>query len=164
MNIIFWILFIGLCIKTGAILISFLVSLFVNSEGARNLYLGLDLFNLYSYDKTQYGFVVSLLIFFTALKAYMAYLVVKIFLKFDLGKPFNSAVTQLVSRVSIVALEAGVLAILASGYTKRLSKQGLETFQDWGGNEFLFLAGIIFIIAQIFKKGAELQTESELTV
>jgi hypothetical protein len=33
-----------------------------------------------------------------------------------------------------------------------------------GTGEFLFLAGIVFVIAQIFKRGIEIQTENELTV
>ncbi len=35
MNVILWIIFIGLCIKTGALLFSFFVSLFINAEGAK---------------------------------------------------------------------------------------------------------------------------------
>jgi hypothetical protein len=38
-----WIMFIGLCIKTGAMIISFFVSLFINPEGAKDLYMGMNL-------------------------------------------------------------------------------------------------------------------------
>jgi hypothetical protein len=30
--------------------------------------------------------------------------------------------------------------------------------------ETLFLAGVVFVIAQIFKKGVEIQSENELTI
>jgi hypothetical protein len=33
-----------------------------------------------------------------------------------------------------------------------------------GGAEFLLLGGIIFMIAEVFKRGIEIQTENELTV
>jgi hypothetical protein len=84
MNIIFWVIFIGLCIKTCAILISFMVSLFVNSEGAKNLYLGINLSDLYSFEIFLYVLVVSLIIVLTGLKAYIAYLVVRFFFKVQL--------------------------------------------------------------------------------
>jgi hypothetical protein len=76
MNILFWLAFIGLCIKTGAILISFAVSLFINSEGAKDLYLGLNLFDLYSYNKLYYISTVSLIAAITGLKAFVAYLMI----------------------------------------------------------------------------------------
>lgn len=164
MNIVFWIIFIGLCIQTGAILISFAVSLFVNSEGAGDLYNGLNLSELLAFDMGHYISVVSLLISITALKAYLAYLVVKIFLKFDFSQPFSRKVSLLISQISHVALAAGVLAMLAGSYTRWLMKKGVTIPLSWESNEFLFLAGIIFIIAQVFKKGIEIQSENELTV
>ena len=43
LNVISWIVFLGLCIKAGAILYSYWVSMYLNDFGAKNLYLGLDL-------------------------------------------------------------------------------------------------------------------------
>lgn len=163
MNVIFWIIFIGLCIQTGALLISFFVSLFVNPEGAKNMYMGLNLSGLYAYDKGHYVAVASLIIALTGLKAFIAYLVIKIFLKFNFSKPFNADISSLISQISHVALSTGVLAIIATGYTKWLSKN-IAVPTDWESSEFLFLAGIIFIIAEVFKKGTQIQSENDLTV
>ena len=59
-----------------------------------------------------------------------------------------------------MALGTGVLALIANGYNMYLLKRSLidlsaQPFVE-GSREFLFLAGIIFIIAQIFKKGVAL--------
>lgn len=164
MNVLFWIAFIGLCIKTGSILTSFIVSHFVNPEGAKDLYLGLNLFGLYSYDKSHYTFTVSLLLVLTGLKAYIAYLVVKFFLKFKLSKPFGNDLTDLFLQISYTALGTGVLAILASGYSKWVAKKGIPVPIDWSGNEILFFAGVIYLLALIYKKGTDLQMENDLTV
>lgn len=43
-NILSWIIFIGLCIQTGALLFSYCVSMFIHSEAAKNINLDLDLF------------------------------------------------------------------------------------------------------------------------
>lgn len=164
-KILTWIVFIGLCIKTGSLIVSFFVSLFVNPEAAQDLYLGLDLSSIQEYDQWHYICSVSLLIFFTGLKAYLAYLVLKIFLKFNLEHPFSTEVANLINCIARTALSAGLFAIIMDGYGEWLAnKDILGISLDDGGTEFLFLAGIIFIIAQVFKKGVELQSENELTV
>ena len=164
MNVLFWIIFIGLCIKTGALLISFFVSIFVNPAGAKDLYMGLNLSKLYNYSLPYYVPMASLVIVLTGLKAYIAYLVVKIFTKFDLAKPFNHDITSLITTISHVALETGILAIIASGTSDWITKRGIDVPDNWGGGEILFFAGVIYIIAIVFKKGTELQTENDLTV
>lgn len=164
MNVIFWIVFIGLCIKTGAIIISFIVSYYVNADGAKNLYLGLNLYDLYVYDKVNYVFTVSLLVVLTALKAYIAYLVIKFFLKFNLSKPFGTELTNLFLQISYVSLGTGILAIIADSYSKWILKKGILIPIDWSGNEILFFAGVIYLLALVYNKGTELQTENDLTV
>ena len=62
MKIMSWIIFIGLCIKAGAFIISFGVSLFVNNEAAKDLYLGLDLSGLYNTNSWYYILMVSLVL------------------------------------------------------------------------------------------------------
>jgi hypothetical protein len=164
MNVLFWIAFIGLCIKTGAILISFIVSMFVNPEAARNLYLGLNLVDLYSFNIHYYVSVVSLLLALTGLKAFIAYLIVRFFMKFNLTKPFGNELTNLFLTISYVALGTGILAIIARGYSKWIMKKGADIPIDWSGNEILFFAGVIYILALVFKKGNDLQVENDLTV
>lgn len=165
MNVVFWIVFIGLCIKTGAILTAFFVSLFVSAQGASDLYMGLNLSELYEFSQYHYIGTVSLLIALYGIKAFIAFLVVKIFMKFNFSSPFNNEVTVLISRISYWALEAGVLAMIASGYTKWLTNhEGIAVPIDWAGEEILFFAGVLYIVSLVFKKGTELQNENELTV
>jgi len=165
MNVLFWIIFIGLCIKTGALLISFFVSLFVNSAGAKDLYMGLNLSELRDYSLLYYIQMASLVIALNGLKAYIAYLVVKIFLKFDLTKPFNHDITALITTISNVALNAGILALVTDGVSNWLAKhKGIDVPINNGAGEILFFAGVIYIIAIVFRKGTELQTENDLTV
>ena len=168
MNIISWIIFIGLCIKTGAILYSFFVSLFINPEGAKNLHLGLNLSDLYRFNIWHYDAIVILIIFLSGLKAYLFYLVIKIFLKINFVHPFSTGVSLLISRISYVALGIGILTLAGNSYCEWLIKKGvaLPNLQEYlgAGAEYLLLGGIIFMIAQVFKRGIEIQSENELTV
>ncbi len=164
MNVLFWIVFIGLCIKTGAYLVSFFVSLFVNPEVASDLYLGLDLQEVYDFSVEKYIGVASMLIALTAMKAYLAFLVIKLFMKFDLNYPFNEKTASLITQMSHYALSIGIVAIIAKEYGDHIIKQGITLQIDWGAEQFLFFAGIIYIIALVFKKGVEIQNENELTI
>lgn len=168
MKFLFWLVFIGLCIKTGTIILSFIISLFSHSEAAGYLYLGLNLNELYQKHFVHYICLVLSIIMLSALKAYIAYLVTKIFIKINFNAPFNNITANLLMRISHGALAAGIIALVAYGYNfwlirSKASMLNTIPFVE-GSREFLFLAGIIFIIAQIFKKGVDLQSENELTI
>jgi hypothetical protein len=164
MHVIFWVLFIGLCFKTVAILISFLVSLFIGSDSAKIVPFGIEPFDLPASGRWYYMLIISFMIAITALKAYIAYLVVRIFSNFNFSRPFSREITSLISKISYVALETGVIALIANGYSEWLVKRHVTVPVNWGSGEILFFAGVIYIIAIVFERGTELQTESDLTV
>ncbi|WP_299212427.1 DUF2975 domain-containing protein [uncultured Dokdonia sp.] len=163
LKFIFWVLFIGFLIKAGALVFNFGWSAW-NPEGANNIYLGLDLFELRDASIGQFVSVGSLLITIVSLQAYIAYLVIKITNVGDITHPFTQEVAHLISKISHTALTCGIISIIADQYCQRLIKKGFEIPLTWGGKEFLFLAAIIFIISKVFQKGIEIQTENDLTV
>ena len=168
MNMLFWIVFIGLCIKTGTILFSFIIGLLGNSIKTENLYLELNLSELYNLGLFHYLNIGLILVIVSGLKTYMAYLAVKISMKINLLHPFSRNNSKWIAQISHLALIISILQICAQSYSKALIKQGLSLSNisghfDYGG-EFLFLAGIIFIITQVFKRGLEIQSENELTI
>jgi hypothetical protein len=179
LKFIFWIVFISLLITAGVLLFNFgLSSLY--PEKARNIYLGLDLFKLRTTDIRAFMGVGSLSITVVSLQAYIAYLAIKIATTGNLRHPFTEATALLISKISYYALVCGVISIIADQYCQRLIKKGFDAdltlsgqrFIEKGieidltlsGKEFLFLAAILFIIAKVFQKGIELQTENDLTV
>jgi len=168
LHVIAWIIFLGLCIKTGALLYSFFVSLAISPEGAKNLYMGLNLSELYDFDKVHYIALASLIVVLSALKALLFYFVVRIFLKINLVNPFSKDVSLLISKIGYLSLFIGIVTVFANKDCDWLVKQGVS-FPDLqsvlgGAGEFLLLGAVIFIISQVFKRGIEIQTENELTV
>ncbi|MGB6269286.1 MAG: DUF2975 domain-containing protein [Olleya sp.] len=164
MKIVSWIIFIGLCIKAGALIISFFVSLLVNPEAASNLYLGLNLSEIYNSNKTYYIITVLYIISIAALKAYLFYWVIKIFLKINLEQPFSLAVGRLINTISYIALSIGLTNLFANAYAEWLVNKGINYRLTFESSEFLFLAGILFVIGLLFKRGIEMQQENELTI
>jgi hypothetical protein len=135
-----------------------------NSEAAQDLYLGLDLSQLYQANTQYFLYIMSFIIALSGLKAYLFYLVIKIFLKMNLQQPFSTLMNDLIAKISHIALGIGVVSIIAQNYSKWLMHRGFEVPHNWAGEEFLFLAGIIFIIGLVFKRGIEIQSENELTI
>ena len=168
MHITAWLIFLGLCVRTGGILYTFFVSLVINPEGAKNLYEGLNLSELYNYSIWQYSVMLSVIVLITAMKALMFYLLIKVFSKINLIHPFSKEISSLISKIGYIALSAGILTAVANIYAEQLTKKGLVLpglpKHLEGGGEFLLFAAVIFFIAQIFKRGIEIQTENELTV
>lgn len=163
MNVIFWIIFIGLCIEAGAGLFALIVHLVKDVQEASQLS-GVDLNSSFTAERYGYLFIDSFQIIITSIKAYISYLVIEIFKQFNLEKPFSERLTKLITKISREALVAGILALIAASYSKYLLKLGVEAPSNWGAAEILFFAGVIYIIALVFKRGSELQAENDLTV
>lgn len=168
MHIVTWIIFIGLCIQAGATLVSGVATLAFNPEGAKKFYMAIDLSGLYNHSVARYVGVVSLLVSLSALKACIFYYIIKIFLKINMVHPFSEEVGVLISKVSYTALAVGLIGIGTHRYSKWLVSRGVEmpSLGEYigGSDEFLFLAAIVFVISQVFKRGIEMQSEQELTV
>jgi len=164
MKTVSWIIFISLCIKAGTIIISSFVSLFVNEVASKNLYLGLDLSEIYNFGTWQYINVLSFIIAIAVLKGYLFYLVIKLFSKINLKQPFNLTVNKLITKISHICFSIGIIAIIANGYAKTLLNKGISFRLTFESSEFLFMAGIIFVVAILFKHGIEVQEENNLTI
>ena len=164
MNVLFWIVFIGLCIETGALLFNYLFSLFVNENATFKLYKTLNLNELYNRDIYQYHIIMLSYIIISGLKSYVAYKVIKLFTLLKLEHPFTNETTKFVFDISYWTLVIGIFAIVSKSNAKWVSKSIQEIPIDFNGNEILFFAGLIYIIAVIMQRGTEIQEENDLTV
>lgn len=162
LHVLAWVVFIGLLIKAGALLFSYGLSL-NQPEAARNLYQGLDLFDLMQYSKRHYTFAVLLVVAFWFIEAWTAYLVVNILSLINRTRPFTAGVAKALERISYVLLGAWCIALLSNAHSSWLLKEVGIAYQSLP-LEFILLVAVIFVIAQIFKRGVELQSENELTI
>ena len=162
LHTISWIVFIGLCIKTGIILTTYFISI-SKPEIASNLYAGLNLSEYYNYDFLQYSFLVCYKVVLFAIEAYIAYLVISLLKDLNLSKPFNIKVQTLMQKISYSIFYLWILALLHNTHMQFIGKKynfELSLFSS----DFVFLAGIIFIFAQIVKRGIQIQSENDLTI
>jgi hypothetical protein len=164
MNVVSWIVFIGYCIKAGAITIVSIISLSGNLKATENLYMGIDLSNLYDFSILHFTLVVLLFVLTVCLKAYIFYFLITIFKIMDFDKPFSDVVVNFVFKISYLALSVGLLGIVFNTYIKWLQTQVMFTQIDINTSAYIFMAGVIFSVATLFKRAIEIQQENELTI
>ena len=97
MLVVCWVVFIGLLINTGGLLVSFGIS-WVNPEASKNLFRGLDLYELYQHSFWTYTQSLSFLVVMSGIKAYIAFLGIKILSKVTIKRPFLSEVVRVLEK------------------------------------------------------------------
>lgn len=167
LKIVAWIIFIGLCIEAGGLLVNFAFSQF-NPEFVQNLYQKLDLSEMYDKSKWAFYGMYSFILTIAILKAFLFYLLVKLVTTINLSKPFNSVVSKQITQISYYTASIGFLSYLAQRSAKNLQHHGysIDTLnQFWADSQaFILMAAVIYVIATIFSKGVENQEELEETV
>jgi hypothetical protein len=108
----------------------------------------------------------SLLILSSALKANVWYLMFDLLQKLQLKTPFSMDVTKKLERLAYLLLGVWILiAFIGKTYLHYVTKSTGIILTDFNqGDEYLFIAGIVYIISQIFRRGIEMQEENQLTV
>ncbi|HJT73086.1 MAG TPA: DUF2975 domain-containing protein, partial [Chitinophaga sp.] len=162
-----WIIFIGLCIEAGGFIVNAIFAI-VNPAVVKHLWREVDLSDLFKYDHGHF-FVVTLLMSIVAvMKAWLFFLIIMILHNkdLDISQPFSKKVRRFIFRLSYAALFIGVFSWYGVKYTMWLVQQGVripdtQYLRLGGADVWLFMAVVLFIIAQIFKRGVEIQSENE---
>lgn len=157
---------IGFSIECGSQLLYFIGS-FINPEWAGNVY-GAEAVWSRIHEVNTWNFigVMSLIISISALEAWVWYLIFDLLQKLELKSPFSMVVTKKLETTAHLLLGVWVLGvILVQTYAHHSIKAlGLELPRKYVGDEYIFIAGIVYIVSKIFRRGIELQEENQLTV
>ncbi len=167
LNIVAWIIFVGLSIEAGGLIVNFIFSIF-KPEMVPNLYQKMDLSELYNRSQWAFYGMYSFVLVISILKVLLFYIVIMLLLKLDLEKPFNSYVSKQINQMSYFTFSIGLLSYIARETAKNLQQHSYKTEQlnqFWVDSQaFILMAAVVYVIAVIFKKGIELQSENELTI
>ncbi len=165
--IVAWLIFVGLSIETGGLIVNFFFSLY-NPEFVQNLYQKLDLTEMYKESKMAFFGIYSFILSISIMKAFLFYIVIRLMHKMDLTKPFNTFVTNQILQISYYTIAIGLFSYIARQAAKNLMHHGFVTDslnQFWEDSQaFILMGAVIYIIATIFKKGVDLQNDNDLTV
>ena len=171
-NVFAWIFFVGTLVKFGIILISFIISLF-NPEFV--VFKDIDVFGegtspgTYFYEIREshlwnYIFYVISILLWTLIKSYLAYLIIKLLAKINLIHPFSMEIANRIVKISYTLIFIWGFSFVVNFFDKWAALAiGLEPQFEVRG-ELLFIAGLVYLIGNIFKRGVEIQNENKLTI
>ena len=167
LHIVAQVIFVGLSIEAGALIVNFVFSLY-KPEIVHNLYQKLDLSQMYHLNKWVFFGVYGFILVIAILKASLFYVVIKLLTKLDLLKPFSTYVAEKITKISYYTLSIGLISYMAQQTTKNLQHYGFEIDtlnQFWADSQaWILMAAVIYVIATIFSRGVEIQNENDLTV
>ncbi len=167
LHVIAWIIFVGLSIEAGGLIVNFIFSVF-KPEFVGNLYQKLDLSQMYQQSKWAFFGTYSFVLIISILKSLLFYTVVQIQYKLDLSKPFSAYVAHKIGSIAYYTFSIGIISHIGREVVKNLLHHGYEIdklSQFWVDSQaFILMAAVVYVIAQIFKRGIEIQSENDLTV
>jgi Protein of unknown function (DUF2975) len=156
---------IGFSIECGSQIISFIVSFYNPEYGTKFYKVNPKLFELYNFKKGYFIGVMSLTIAFSAIKAFIWYYIFDFLKKLSLKNPFTNEISHKIQKTSYLLFDLWVVSIIGNNYMKFVSENSMiDLVNNFNYGEYFFMAGIVYIISQVFKRGVELQEENELTV
>lgn len=144
-----------------------LISSFINPTWAKHTYeVDLNLFSIRDHSVMFYVFAMCLLIAVSVLIAVIWFVVFELLSKFNLQSPFSMKVEKKLEGIAYLLLAVWLVRIVFwKIYIYYLTQEtGIQLPANNNGEEYLFMACIIYIISQVFKRGIELQEENQLTV
>lgn len=171
LHVLAWIIFIGLCLQAGIIIVSSILKFIVSPEHHDKLWQEVDFTSLYDFNKSHFITHIIVISIVLILKATLFYMIVKMFndKKLSLSHPFSHYMNRYIYKMAFISF---LIALFAGGgvnFSEWLTKQGvtmpnIQEQQIAGPDVWLFMSVVLFVLAQIFKRGIEIQSENELTV
>lgn len=166
-----WIIFIGLCIEAGGFIFNAFFTLCINPIDAGHFWQQVDLSSLYKYDHGYFFVVTFLMIIVAIMRAILFYLIVKILhdKKLNMSQPFNNETGKFIFKAAYLSLGIGLFSWWGVKYAEWFISRGVKMpdvqyLRLGGADVWLFMSVTLFVIAEIFKRGIEIQTENELTI
>ncbi len=166
-----WIIFIGLCVQAGGFIFNTFFKMVLKPAEAKYFWQEVDLSGLYEYDHGHFFAEALVMIIVAVMKAWMFYLIIVILhdKKLNMGYPFRKEVGRFIFNITYITFVIGLFSWRGVEYTKWLAGKGviMPAIQDMGfggADVWLFMSATLFVIAHIFKRGIDIQTENELTV
>jgi hypothetical protein len=171
LHILSWIIFLGVSFEAGGFLCNTLYTYFINNSEATFYWANIDFTPLFRQDKGEFLVITSLMTIAAIFKAILFYIIIKVLLeqKLDLEQPFKPKIGRFIFSMSYVAFAIGLFSNWGANYAEWLKGKGItmpeiQHLRLAGADVWLFMGVVLFVIALIFKRGIEIQTENDLTV
>lgn len=171
LHVLTWIIFIGLSFQAGAVIVSSILRFIVNPEHQDKLWQEVNLTALYHFNKSHFITLMIAISIVLVLKAILFYLMIRMFYdkKLSWSQPFSQQLNRYIFKIAFISFLIGLFARCAVKFSDWLTAEGvampaIHLQQIDGADVWIFMSIVLYVLAQIFKRGIEIQSENELTV
>ncbi len=158
-RVLAWLVFIWMLVKAGAMIMSYGASV-NNAEGAKDMYRGLDLSRYYEASFFHYSVIVFYYIILYLLQAYIALFATRLLSQETLQNLFSHTVVEILHKISITTLGVFLVGLVHNIHVELLAKYGALDADSFSG-EYIFLAGIVYVLALLFKNSINEKLSSQ---
>ncbi len=146
LKVLTWFAFVGMLIKAGSTVF-------------------LLVYSLWHPEVIKTDLILFLLVMgFQLLKVAMVWIILEGMNSVNLEAPFTGKLATILRYLSAVIASAGIVALIHIAVRSHMYDGPILSTNIPPASEYLFLAGLVFLISELFRRGVELQTENELTV
>lgn len=170
LHILSLIIFVGVSIEAGGFIVNAIGAL-VKPASVKYLWHIADLSALLNYDHNLFFTLLVTMSIVAVLKACLFYLIIDILhrKKLNITSPFNMGIDNFAQKAAYITSLIGLFSWCGVQFVQWLIQQGvkmpdIQLMRIDGADVWLFMSVTLFVIAQIFKRGIEIQTENDLTV
>lgn len=171
LNILSWMIFVGLAIDTCGYLTNAIYVLAVDPTYASQFWNRLDLSALIVFDRIWFGVIMFHVVIVGLLKVFLFWSIVRLltYNQFDVTKPFSKRMGRFVLGLAYYSFAIAFFSMWARKNIGWMIAQGIamptdEQFNITGADVWIFMGVVLLVIASIFKRGVELQSENDLTI
>lgn len=171
LKIFFWIFTVILCFAIFVLVFIFFSTIFgIDTGSLKEMKINMAFFNgkvkdIQSLGKLKSAFILAYSIIMGILQLTFFLTVIKILKRLKSDSTFSMEIYFLISRIAKLALLIGSVSFLTS-IINELIKGTLSISADLNSKNFQFflVAGVVYIIAQVYKRAVNLQAENDLTI
>ena len=171
LKIFIWICTLLLCIGLSMMIFLFFTTIFgIDIGSMKEMKISLNIANqkikdIQSLEKGKLLFVLAYTILLGSLELILLIYVIKILKKFNLNHSFSIEIYFLIEKIAKLALTIGCTSVIFSFiYDFITGKSSISLDFSNENIRFFLFAGVVYIIAQVYKKAVDLQEENDLTV
>lgn len=171
LKIFFWIFTFILGIAIFILVLIFFFTIFgIDMGSLKEIKITLSLFSgnikdMQALGKLKSIFILGYSVIAGTLQFFFFLTVIKILKKIKLNSTFSNEIYFLISRIAKLALLIGSLSFLIN-VSDELIHGNLNISADLDSKslQFFLVSGVVYIIAQVYKRAVDLQTENDLTI
>lgn len=162
LRVLAWITLVGYAVNFASQLFRFGWKILSQTSpgSAENMTSSIAQHNLWDYVQ-----VMSFTLVLSGMFVYLWYWVTKLLSGMSLSNPFTIEVAKKLEGIAYILLNIWVISMIGNQVTRHIA---LNIDSTWDvvqvSTEFLLIAGIIYIISQVYKHGVSLQQEQDLTI